>query len=290
MSAAERSIIAVSGCCSLPIGWRVSLSGASSSRGIIVGTGLPKALTAFGTIFKSNENLLCFFRNGPLENIVEFSMITLALPSRGRLAQEAELLVKKVGLNTERPYRSLQTEVITSSIKLVFVHHKDAGMLVEQGYVDLAVTAQDILAEHPNNVSVLTPLGFGKCQVVLAVQEDMPIHNVRDLEGQIVATSYPRLARMWLAQQRVQCKIVPLHGSLEIMPALGLATGIVDNYQTGVSTRANHLRVIETLMSSQAVLIGKEMATSDDRTMQFTRLLSSAATSFQEALEGVRIA
>lgn len=209
-------------------------------------------------------------------------MITLALPCRGRLAQEAELLVQKIGLNPKRPYRSLQSEDHYNGIKLVFVHHKDAGMLVERGYVDLAVTAQDVLAERPANVNIMLPLGFSKCQIVLATQKDTSIHTIKDLEGQTIATSYPRFTQTWLTQQHIHATIVALHGSIEIMPALGLASGIVDSYQSGMSVRANNLRVVETLMSSQAILIGKPTVTNNSNIMHVTRLFTEASSSLAE--------
>lgn len=183
-------------------------------------------------------------------------MLTLALPSRGRLAEHAEHLIRNLGVNLERTYRSLQCEDPTAKVKVVFVHHKDAGMLVERGYVDLAITAQDILAEIPSDVSVLAQLGFGKCQIVVAVPEVSSVNTVHELDGQIIATSYPHLTQMWFTRHQIHCDIINLHGSIEVMPKLGLASGIVDTYQTGVSARTHNLRVIDTIMCSQAVLIG----------------------------------
>ncbi len=201
-------------------------------------------------------------------------MITLALPSRGRLAREVELFVQQAGLTTERAYRSLQCTDAAARVKIIFVHHKDAGMLVEQGYVDFAITAQDILAEHPSQVRVLAQLGFGQCQIVLAVPETLPVQSIADMEGQVIATCYPRFTQAWLVQHQLQCPVVPLHGSLEIMPALGIATGIVDTYQTGISARMHSLRVIATLMHSQAVLIGNIASEKHERIMK-TLCLSS---------------
>lgn len=211
-------------------------------------------------------------------------MITLALPNRGRLARGAERLTNAIGLNTERPARSLTCVCDDNEVRVVFVHHRDADMLVEGGYVDLAVTAEDILAEHSSTVNILAPLGIGACQIVLAIQDGAPIGDIFDLEGKTVATNYPNLARAWFAQRNMQVAIVALHGAIEVAPLIRVASGIVDSYETGTSARANGLRAIETLMYSQGVLIGKVTSSNRRPLIHLSDLFSEAAHRFSESL------
>jgi ATP phosphoribosyltransferase len=185
-------------------------------------------------------------------------MFTLALPAGGRLAEPVQDLITRTGLDLERPPRVLQRSYPEQGLRVVFIRPKDAGKLLEAGLVDLAVSALDILAEYPAAVSVLQPLGLGKCRVAVLVRQDSPFHKLEDLEGGKLATSYPNLTSRWFSAQGIQlAQILSLHGSLEIAPWLAGCDAIVDSYQTGQSARVNHLRVLTTVMASEAVLIGR---------------------------------
>jgi ATP phosphoribosyltransferase len=71
-----------------------------------------------------------------------------------------------------------------------------------------------------------------------------------------VATAYPVSTRRLLSEHGVECELVPVSGSVEAAPRLGLADAIVDLVSTGSTMSANGLRPIGTLLSSQAVLVG----------------------------------
>jgi len=181
-------------------------------------------------------------------------MITIALPSRGRLAEPSEELLSKLGIDLSRPARSLICR--TEDICVVFVHPKDAGRLIDAGVIDLAISAQDIQAEYPANVDELLPLHFAECQIVLATRNDSSIMRLEDCENKTIATSYPNLTKSWFAEKGIFVNVLTLHGAVEIAPWLGVAEAIVDSYQTGVSAKANGLRLVTTLLESEAVLIG----------------------------------
>ena len=82
----------------------------------------------------------------------------------------------------------------------------------------------------------------------------------RGLGGLRVATAYPTSTRLLLGEQGVDVELVPVSGSVEATPRLGLADAIVDLVSTGSTASANGLRLIGTLLSSQAVLIGGRTA------------------------------
>ena len=66
----------------------------------------------------------------------------------------------------------------------------------------------------------------------------------------------PSRRRLLLDERGVDAELVPVSGSVEATPRLGLADAIVDLVSTGSTASANGLRLIGTLLSSQAVLIG----------------------------------
>jgi len=105
---------------------------------------------------------------------------------------------------------------------------------------------------------VLLRLGFGACSLQAAVSAEDPAQRVEDLEGRRVATSHPRIAAKALAERGVSVDIVPVAGSVEISPRLGLADAIIDLVSTGSTLRTNGLRSIGVLFESEAVLIGRQ--------------------------------
>ena len=85
---------------------------------------------------------------------------------------------------------------------------------------------------------------------------DAPQTSIADLDGLRVATAYPVSTKMLLDERGIEAELVPVSGSVEATPRLGLADAIVDLVSTGSTASANGLRLIGTLLSSQAVLIG----------------------------------
>jgi len=206
-------------------------------------------------------------------------MIKIALPSRGRLARPSEELFSKVGIDLSRPARSLICR--TKDICVVFVHPKDAGKLIEANVIDFAVSAQDIQVEYPANAEEFLPLHFAKCQIVLATRNDSSIMRFEDCENKTIATSYPNLTKSWFAQKGIFVNVLPLHGAAEIAPWLGVADAIVDSYQTGTSARVNDLRLVTTLLESEAVLIGSPKNRKNELTENIIRM-------FEKVIDGNR--
>ena len=78
-----------------------------------------------------------------------------------------------------------------------------------------------------------------------------------DLDGLRVATAYPVSTRACLNVLGVEAELVPVSGSVEAAPRLGLSDAIVDLVSTGSTASANGLRLLGTLLESQAVLIAE---------------------------------
>jgi ATP phosphoribosyltransferase len=128
---------------------------------------------------------------------------------------------------------------------------------VQDGVVDCGITGLDLVRERGTDVEELLRLGFGSCRLDAAVPEESAFERLEELAGATVATVFPRLARELLP---VPVELVEITGSVEVAPRLGLADAIVDLVSSGNTLRTNGLRSIETLFSSQAVLIGRDGA------------------------------
>jgi ATP phosphoribosyltransferase len=75
-----------------------------------------------------------------------------------------------------------------------------------------------------------------------------------------VATKYVNLAARHFARKGLPAEIIPLHGSIEVAPSLGLADLIVDITETGETLRANGLVVEETVLEVSARLVINRVA------------------------------
>src|SRR5208337_4106193 len=103
---------------------------------------------------------------------------------------------------------------------------------------------------------------MGKVKWVLAVPEDSGFQRAEDLEGKIVATELVSFTRNYFASRKVPVRVEFSWGATEVKPPL-LADAIVEVTETGGSLRANHLRIIETVLESNTQLITNKTAWAD---------------------------
>jgi ATP phosphoribosyltransferase len=184
--------------------------------------------------------------------------LTIAVPVKGRLREPAVSLLEDAGLGPEEPgERALAFPCRNAPVDVLLVRAADVPEYVQDGVVDCGITGQDLVRERGARVEELLELGFGSCRLDVAVPEESRFERIEDLAGASVATVYPRMTRELLP---VDVELVDVTGSVEIAPRLGLADGIVDLVSSGNTLRTNGLRSIETLFSSQAVLIGRDGA------------------------------
>ena len=186
--------------------------------------------------------------------------LTLAVPSKGRMAEPARRLCADAGLRFELTERALLVPCANAAVDLLLVRAHDIPEYVQDGVVDLGITGANLVAETGADVLELGELGFAHCRLAAAVPEDAPQQGLRDLAGLRVATAYPASTRACLARVGVEAELVPVSGSVEAAPRLGLSDAIVDLVSTGSTASANGLRLVGTLLESQAVLVGSERA------------------------------
>jgi ATP phosphoribosyltransferase len=199
----------------------------------------------------------------------------LALPNKGRLAEPAIDLLRAAGLDFELSARRLTAGVMNADLELLFVRTEDIAEYVADGLVELGISGADLVAEHGGDLEPILPLGFGACSLVLAVPRDGDVRDVGDLAGCRIATSFPRVTTRFLDDRGVAAQVVEVRGAVEVTPQLGVADAVVDLVATGSTLRMNGLHAIATLLASEAVLVGRSGATSDDRVPPLVDMLRS---------------
>jgi len=188
--------------------------------------------------------------------------LKLAIQKSGRLADESLALLERSGLKFAKSKDKLFWFGETLPIDLMLVRDDDIPRLLLAGVCQLGIVGGNVAEEKAleqgleanNGFAPLVGLGFGRCRLMLAAPEHGAIASAQDLEGKRLATSYPQLTRRYLNNHGVSADIVVLNGAVEIAPSMGSAEAIVDLVSTGTTLRANHLAVVDEVLSSEAGL------------------------------------
>jgi ATP phosphoribosyltransferase len=188
--------------------------------------------------------------------------LTMALP-KGRLLAPAADLFQRLGWPCELGNGSRQLQVTetresdgaSQELRFLLVKPADVPVYVEYGAADLGIAGQDTLWESGRDVYEPLQLGFGRCRLVLAGTPAQRDRDFRLAAGLRVATKYPRQTQAYFQQNGLSVEIIPLTGSIELAPLVGLADLVVDVVETGRTLRENGLVELEEITTCQAVLI-----------------------------------
>jgi ATP phosphoribosyltransferase len=181
------------------------------------------------------------------------------------MAEPALRLCADAGLSFEASDRALLVPCANAPVDLLLVRAHDVPEYVQDGVVDLGITGANLVGEAEARVETVAELGFARCSLQAAVPHDVPQASLEDLDGLRIATAYPASTRAALAALGVTAELVPVSGSVEAAPRLGLAEAIADLVSTGSTASANGLRLLGPLLESQAVLVANRAALASRR-------------------------
>jgi ATP phosphoribosyltransferase len=194
------------------------------------------------------------------------SRLKLGIP-KGSLQDSTIELLGKAGWRVSLNSRSYFPSIDDPEIECMLVRAQEMARYVESGALDAGLTGKDWILESGADVEEVAELVYSKTSLgrvrwVLAVAEDSAAHGVRDLEGKVIATEAVRMTEKYLARNGVRARVEFSWGATEVkVPEL--ADAIVEVTETGASLRANHLRVIETLLESAPWFIANRGAWND---------------------------
>ncbi|MDQ6738435.1 MAG: ATP phosphoribosyltransferase [Gemmatimonadota bacterium] len=183
-------------------------------------------------------------------------LLRIALPNKGRLAQDTRDLFNDAGLEVRALSDRALKAALGGEFEAIFVRAQDIPEFVSDGAADAGVTGLDLVRESRRNVSSRLDLGFGRCRLAVAARDDCAILSPDDLPaGSRIATAFPAITQQYFADAGLEVEIVPVSGAAEIAPHLGIADVIVDLVSTGSTLKTNGLREIGTVMVSTAQLV-----------------------------------
>ncbi|MEO6209241.1 MAG: ATP phosphoribosyltransferase [Gemmatimonadaceae bacterium] len=183
-------------------------------------------------------------------------MLRVALPNKGRLAEDVRELFGDAGLEVRARGERALVASLGGEFEAILVRAKDIPEFVADGAADVGVTGWDLVCESGRELGMLLDLEFGGCRLVVAARDDSGIATIDDLTGSPrVATVFPHLARSYFDGIGKPVTIVPVSGATEIAPHLGIADIIVDLTSSGSTLRVHQLHEVATVLESSARLI-----------------------------------
>ena len=197
-------------------------------------------------------------------------MLRLVLPKGSleaqtlRLFEEADLRVRR---GSDRDYHGTIDDDRVERVSIL--RPQEIPSYVQDGSFDLGITGQDWIAETGADVEVLTTLTYTKSgtghgtRIVLAVPKDHPANAAAEIPvGTRISTEFVGLTERFFDGLGIPVKVIWSYGATEAkVPEI--VDAIVDVTETGSTLRAHGMKVIETLMTSDPVLIANRDAASD---------------------------
>jgi len=181
-----------------------------------------------------------------------------------RLFEEADLRVRR---GSERDYHGSIDDDRVERVSIL--RPQEIPLYVQDGLFDLGITGQDWIAETGADVEVLTALAYAKTgtghgtKVVLAVPNEHPANSAKEISpGTRISTEFVKLTERHFADLGIAVKVSWSYGATEAkVPEI--VDAIVDVTETGSTLRAHGMKIIETLLASDPVLIANRDAAAD---------------------------
>ncbi len=192
-------------------------------------------------------------------------MLRIAVQAKGRLYDETMLLLSETGIKLESGKRLLLLPAKNFPLEVLFLRDDDIPQSVADGAADVGIVGENEFAEKKKNAAITKRLGFSKCRLSLAIPKEVDYKDISWFNGKVIATSYPEILGDFLKKKNVKADIHIITGSVEIAPSIGLADAIFDIVSSGSTLVTNHLKEVEVLMKSEALLISNPNLSSEKK-------------------------
>ena len=180
------------------------------------------------------------------------------------LFEEADLRVRR---GSERDYHGTIDDDRIERVSIL--RPQEIPLYVQDGLFDLGITGQDWVAETGADVEVLTTLTYAKTgtghgtKVVLAVPNEHPANSAKEIPpGTRISTEFVELTKKAFADLGIDVRVSWSFGATEAkVPEI--VDAIVDVTETGSTLRAHGMKIIETLLTSDPVLVANRESSGD---------------------------
>jgi ATP phosphoribosyltransferase len=190
----------------------------------------------------------------------------LGIP-KGSLQEATLQLFAQAGLQIHVNSRSYFASTGDTEIECMLIRAQEMARYVEHGALDAGLTGYDWVVESGLEVVTVCDLIYAKqsrnkVRWVMAAPESSEFQKAEDLTGRIIATELVNVTKNYFRGRGVEVKVEFSWGATEIKPPM-LADAIVEITETGSSLRANHLRILDTVLESNTQIIANKAAWED---------------------------
>lgn len=191
--------------------------------------------------------------------------LRLAIQKSGRLSKDSMALIRNCGINVNNGIGKLKASASNFPLEFLFLRDDDIPGYVADGIANLGIVGENVFAEKQKEVQIIRRLGFSRCRLSLAIPKSETYTDLNYFQGRAIATSYPNLLGDYLKNQGITSEIHEISGSVEIAPGIGLADAVCDLVSSGSTLFTNGLKEVETILESEAVLIGHKKIEGEEK-------------------------
>ena len=212
------------------------------------------------------------------------NLLKFGIP-KGSLESATVELFKKAGWVITLSSRSYFPAIDDDEMKCNLIRTQEMSKYVEKGTIDVGIAGRDWVMENNSDVVTVCDLVYSKvsrkpARWVLVVTQDSPIQCPEDLSGKTISTELVGFTKRYFDERNIPVTVEFSWGATEAKVVEGLCDAIVEVTETGSTIRANGLRIVETMMTSNPVIIANRQSLEDpwkrQKIEQIATLLQSA--------------
>lgn len=225
-----------------------------------------------------------------MNNVLKFGI------PKGSLENATIDLFKKAGWIITPTSRNYFPSIDDEEIKCNLIRSQEMSKYVENGTIDAGIAGYDWVLENNSDVVKVCDLVYSKvsrrpAKWVLVVKEDSPIKSIKDLKNKTIATELVNFTKRFFEEKKINIKVEFSWGATEAKVVEGLCDAIVEVTETGSTIKANGLRIVETLLVSNPILMANKKSWKNswkkDKILQISTLLQAALKA--ENMVGIKL-
>lgn len=193
--------------------------------------------------------------------------LKIAIQKSGRLSDKSLELLEEAGIKISNGNRKLIALSPNYPVELLYLRDDDIPQYVFDGVADIGIVGENEVLEKQKELKIIERLGFAKCRLSLAIPKNEEYNGLEFFNGKKIATSYPNILTDFVSKNKLNLEIHEISGSVEISTSIGLADAIFDIVSTGSTLISNGLKEAETVMFSEAVMVGRNDLAADKKTI-----------------------
>jgi len=185
-------------------------------------------------------------------------IVRLALP-KGRMQEGVFQLFGDAGLKIRVDERGYRPVVSMDGFDAKILKPQNIVGMLHAGARDIGFAGADWVGELGAELVELMDTTLDPVRIVAAAPESLLVDGALPARPLVVAAEYEQLTRRWIARRGLDATFLRSWGATEVLPPED-ADVIVDNAATGSTLRANHLAIVEELMTSSTRLFAHPRA------------------------------